>query len=103
MPFELPTPKAIDMPKRKELKKTINTICSDVFAECVAMSLYHGNANESNVEALLSSIMAIRDDYISRISHPEPGMKSKVYFDHLASSFAEHISEVIDQISILSE
>ena len=91
------------MPNRKDLKSTINSICSDVFAECVAMSLYHGNAHEDNVEALLKSILAIRNDFISRISHPEPGMKKKVYFDHLANSFAEQISEVIDQISNLSE
>ena len=103
LPLSTTTPKTTDMPKRKDLKNTINTICSDVFAECVAMSLYHGNADESNVDALLSSIMAIRDDFISRISHPEPGMKKKQYFDHLASSFAEQISEVIDQISNLSE
>ena len=85
------------MANRKDLKTSINNICRDVFAECVAMSLYHGN-----VEALLYSILAIRDDFISRISHPEPGMDKKVYFDHLANSFTEQITEIIDQISNLS-
>lgn len=88
---------------RKELKKTINSICSDMFAECVAMSLYHGNTHEANTEALLSSILATRDDYISRISHPEPGMAPKAYYDHLANSFAEQISEIMDHITNMSE
>lgn len=91
------------MPNRKDLKSTINNICSAVFAECVAMSLYHGKTHEENVDALLESILAIRNDYISRISHPEPGMKKKEYFDHLAHSFTEQITEIIDQISNLSE
>ena len=91
------------MPNRKDLKKSINSICSDVFAECVAMSLYHGNTDEANVDALFSSILAIRTDFISRISHPEPGMKKKDYYDHLANAFTEQISEVIDQICNMSE
>jgi len=91
------------MPNRKDLKKTINTLCSAVFAECVAVSLYHGKAHEDNVDALLSSILATRDDYISRISHPEPGMTKRAYYNHLVSSFTEQISEIIDHISNLSE
>jgi hypothetical protein len=91
------------MPNKKDLKSTINSICSDVFAECVAMSLYHSKADEENVNALLASILDVRDDFISRISHPEPGMKKKEYYDHLARSFTEQISEIIDQISNLSE
>lgn len=90
------------MPNKKDLKKSINNICSDIFAECVAMSLYH-HAHEENVDALLSSILAIRNDFISRISHPEPGMRPKEYYDHLAKSFTEQITETIDQISNLSE
>ena len=91
------------MHNRRGLKRSINSLCSNLLAECIAMSLYSGKAEESNVDALLTSIIAIRDDYISRISHPEPGMKKKEYYDHLAKSFADQISEVIDQISNLSE
>ena len=90
------------MPNRKDLKKSINSICSDVFAECVAMSLY-SNTHEENVDAVLSSILAIRADFISRISHPEPGMKKKDYYDHLANAFTEQISEVMDQICNMSD
>ena len=99
LPLSTTTPKTTDMPKRKDLKNTINTICSDVFAECVAMSLYHGNADESNVDALLSSIMAIRDDFISRISHPEPGMNPQTYFKDLREKFTAQVNEILDQIN----
>ena len=35
--------KQYNMPNRRDLKKTINYICSELFAECVAASLYNGN------------------------------------------------------------
>ncbi|MBR0117556.1 MAG: hypothetical protein IKH02_01340 [Prevotella sp.] len=91
------------MPNRKDLKQSINNICSDVFAECVATSLYSGKINEANVDALLASILKTRDDFISRISHPEPGMRKKDYYNHLAKDFTEQISEIIDHIGNLSE
>ena len=67
------------MSNKKDLKKTINYICSELFAECVAASLYNGKPNEDSVNALLSSILMIQNDYVRRISHPEPGMKQKEY------------------------
>jgi hypothetical protein len=88
---------------KKDLKKTINSICSDIFAECVAMSLYHGKTHEANTDALLASIIATRDDFIARISHPEPGLSPKKYYDHLANAFAEEISEIMDNITNMSE
>ena len=88
---------------KKDLKKTINAICSDIFAECVAMSLYHGKTDEANTEALLASILATRDDFISRISHPEPGMPPKKYYDHLANDFSKQMGEILDQINALNQ
>ena len=90
------------MANRKNLKSTINSICSDIFAECVAFSLYGSKANEDNVEALLKSIVKIREDFISRISHPEPGLSKKVYYDKLANDFTKQITEIIDHIGNLN-
>ena len=89
------------MPNRRDLKKTINYICSELFAECVAASLYNGNHSEDNVNALLSSILMIQNDYVNRISHPEPGMKKKEYFKDLIDNFNKQTSEIIDQIASL--
>lgn len=89
------------MPNKRDLKKTINYICSELFAECVAASLYNGNPNEDSVNALLSSILMIQNDYVNRISHPEPGMKQKDYFRDLIDNFNKQTSEIIDQIASL--
>jgi hypothetical protein len=67
----------------------------------VAASLYNGNPSEDNVNALLSSILMIQNDYVNRISHPEPGMKKKEYFKDLIDNFNKQTSEIIDQIASL--
>lgn len=90
------------MSNKRDLKKTINYICSELFAECVAASLYNGQPNEDNVNALLSSILMIQNDYVRRISHPEPGMKKEDYFKDLIKNFNKQTSEIIDQIAALS-
>ena len=83
------------MANKRTLKKTINYICSDLFAECVAASLYSGKP------ALLTSILSIQSDFIRRISHTEPGMKNKVYFQNFMKDFNKQVSEIIDQIGNL--
>lgn len=86
------------MANKRNLKRTINYVCSDLFAECVAAYLYTGKQNDENMNALLNSILVIHNHYISRISHPEPGIKQKAYYQDLIKKFNEEVSEIIDQI-----
>ena len=90
---------AFIMTNRKDLKRTINYICGELFAECVAASLYGGNPDKQNTEALLTSILRINTDFVKRISHPEPGMPKKEYFKVLIRDFNEQASEIVDQIN----
>lgn len=86
------------MANKKELKRTINSICSDLFAEAMAASLYSNRDNKEAADNLLSTIIITRNDFISRISHPEPGMKAKLYYKKLASDFSDTASDIIDKI-----
>ena len=65
------------MGNKRNLKRTINYICGDLFTEVIAASLYGDNVNKENIEALLTSIVLLRNNYVGRISHVEPGMKAK--------------------------
>lgn len=89
------------MANKRQLKSTINLVCSDLFAECVAASLYGPKNGVQDVDGILSSIIITHNDYISRISHPEPGMAPKVYFNTLVSDFNKQVTEIIDQINTL--
>ena len=89
------------MEKKRNLKRTINYICSHLFAEAIAASLYGERPNKDNVDALLTSIIIIHNDFISRVSHPEPGMKTKVYYKAIIEDFNKQASEIVDQIQNL--
>ena len=89
------------MANKRNLIQTINYICSDLFAEAVAASLYGEKPNKDNIDALLSSILIIHNDFLSRVSHPEPGMDKKVYYKAIIEDFNKQASEIIDQIQNL--
>ncbi|MBQ4388129.1 MAG: hypothetical protein II822_11080 [Prevotella sp.] len=87
------------MANKRTLKHSISLFCEELFAECVAASLY--GQSKSNAEALIFSIVKMEDDFIRRISHPEPGMPARLYFKDLREKFTIQASEIIDQINNL--
>lgn len=87
------------MSNKRTLKKGIRLICEDLFAECVAVSLYGPEANKENAEALLFAIVKMQDNFINRISHPEPGISAKVYYKDLREKFSAQVNEILDQIN----
>jgi hypothetical protein len=89
------------MANKRTQKKIINQVCEALFTECIAASLYGAGGPKENADAMLVSIVRMHDDFIRRVSHPEPGMPPRKYFKHLRDSFAAQVSEVIDQINTL--
>ena len=89
------------MANKRTLKQAINLISEELFVECVAASLYGNEKHPENTEALLQSIIKMQADFISRVSHPEPGMKAGVYYKNLRESFTKQVGEIVDQINNL--
>ncbi|MBR1840106.1 MAG: hypothetical protein IJ782_05950 [Prevotella sp.] len=89
------------MASKRNLKKEINYVCSELFAECVATALYSNNSDEANVDSFLTALMKMHSDYIMRVSHPEPGMKAKEYYKAVVTSFNNEVNDLIDQIGNL--
>ena len=87
------------MANKRTLKKCINLICEDLFAESVAVSLYGPENDKENAEAVLSSIVKMEDHYIKRVSHPEPGIPAKKYYKDLREKFSSQVNEILDQIN----
>ncbi|MBP5775972.1 MAG: hypothetical protein J6W56_00305 [Prevotella sp.] len=87
------------MANKRTLKRGIQLICEDLFAECVAVSLYGPKANKENAETLLPVIVKMQDDFINRISHPEPGISAEAYFKDLREKFTSQVNEILDQIN----
>ncbi len=53
------------MANKRDLKRTINYITSELFAETVAASLYNGT-QQADVDGILSSIVMVNDDFIKK-------------------------------------
>ena len=85
------------MSNKRSLKRTINLICEELLAECIAASLY--GPNRESAASLIHSTLKLRQDFISRVSHPEPGMPAKKYFSVLRENFVSQAGEIIDQIN----
>ncbi|MBQ0063728.1 MAG: hypothetical protein KBS94_06865 [Prevotella sp.] len=90
------------MANKRDLKKLINYSSSELFAECIAVSLYSSSPEQENVDSLLRSIIDMRNDYVERICHVEPGKNPKEYFDALIQDFNQQIGEVLEQINSLN-
>lgn len=84
------------MANKRTLKKNINNICSLLFSECVAESLYN-NKQERGAE-MLSNILAMHGNYIRRVSHPEPGLTAKTYYNDLINRFNAETEEMVNNI-----
>ncbi|MCR5680426.1 MAG: hypothetical protein K6G08_09505 [Prevotella sp.] len=89
------------MANKRTLKHAINGICDELLVECVAASLYGNEQHHDNAEALFASIIRMQCDFISRVSHPEPGMPAKRYYKDLREKFSAQLSEHVDQIQSL--
>ena len=89
------------MANKRDLKRTINYITSELFAETMAAIINSDKVDKEAGANLLASIIITRDDFIKRVSHPEPGMKAHKYFKTLAVDFNNSMSEIIDRISNL--
>ncbi len=84
---------------KRSLKKAINAVSDQLFANAVAVSLYGNDRNAENDEVLINSIISLREDFVSRISHPEPEMKKQAYYKDLQEKFIKQAQELADQIS----
>ena len=87
------------MANRRSIKRLINLICEELFAEAVAASLYGNEPHKENADALLFSIIRLQRNYISRVSYVEPGLEAKKYFKDLREKFSAEVDEIADQIN----
>ena len=76
-------------------------VCTELWAECVAVSLYSSKPDEASVETVLHSVIKLEREFTSRVSHCEPGLKAKVYFRDLTDKFKTRACEIADQINNL--
>lgn len=89
------------MAKRRILKKKVNYIVGELFTECLIASKLNKEANSEKIDAIFVRILNLQNEYISRISHTEPG-NVKAFYKHLIAGFEAEVNNIIDEIGQLN-
>ena len=87
------------MSSRKALKKKVNAIAGELFAECVVNSHVAG-VDQQKVYDLMTAILHMADDFIQRINHTEPG-SVKEFYKKFQTDFDAEVQKIVDGIAEL--
>ena len=61
------------MASRRNLKKNVNYIAGELFSECLVNSMFVPGTDKVKADELMNEILLMQTDFVSRISHTEPG------------------------------
>ena len=86
--------------KRRLLKKQVNYIAGELFAECVVLTQVVPGIDEKKVDDLMTRILYMQDDFINRISHTQPG-NVKGFYKAFKADFQAQVDAIIDEIGNL--
>lgn len=92
--------KTSNMASRKALKKGINYIVGELFTECVYISLTLPEADKAKADKVMTDILDMQDDFVSRISHTEPG-NVKGFYKKLREDFNARVSSILEAMGQL--
>lgn len=90
------------MASRKDLKKTINNIASELFTECMILKETMGADKQEAVNTLITKVLHLQNEHICRISHTEPGNVGGFY-KKLYADFDKEVGEILDGMKALCE
>ena len=90
------------MASRRHLKRDISYVIGDIFTECLIYKELVPGTNKDEAEKLIVDLLRIDNEFITRISHTEPGNAKKDY-SQLVKDFQKSISEVIDKLTKLKK
>ena len=90
------------MANKRQLKQSIHQICGRLYAQGVTAAFLSGQPQRQDVDNVLSTIMRMHAYYISRVSHPEPGITAKEYYNNLTDDFMKQVAGILDLINDLA-
>jgi hypothetical protein len=85
------------MANRRQLKKAVNRIATELMVECVAVQHNHPKVALADVENIAKSILLLQEDYLARLSHVDKH-QVKRFFAQWHDDIAVSTNEIIDAI-----
>lgn len=89
------------MASRRQLKKNVNYIAGELFSECLINNMFVPGTDKSKSDKLMAEILEMQADFVSRISHTEPG-NVKGFYKKFRTDFNAKVNEIIDAIAKLN-
>lgn len=86
------------MANRRNLKKNVNYIADVTVGMCMIEGMNAEGEKREAISELISQVINLRSDIISRISHTEPG-NVKAFYKKLKFDFNTKIEEVFNELS----
>jgi len=90
------------MASRRDLKRDISYVIGDIFTECLVYKELVPGTDKNEAEKLIVDLLRIDNEFITRISHTEPG-NAKEYYRALVKDFQTEIGKVIDKLTKLKK
>lgn len=87
------------MSSRRVLKKKVNAIAGELFAECIVNSHVPG-IDQEKVYKIMAAILNMTDDFIKRINHTEPG-NTKEFYKKFYVDFDTKVQDIANEITQL--
>lgn len=88
------------MASRRKLKKNVNYIIGELFAECIIRCMASSKVAEKQADQILAEILKVQDEFICRISHTEPG-NVKGFYKKFYGDFNQEINKIAEGIEKL--
>lgn len=84
------------MANRKRLKKSVKLVTGNLLADCVALNMC-GMGNEEEIAQIMTEVIALHRDFVSRISHTEKG-NERLFYKKFRQEFTEKVNALSDRI-----
>ena len=84
------------MANKRELKKSINYIASDLFQECIILKMIK-KADNAKADEVLVDILNLQNEFLARANHPQPGAV-KAYYRKLYADFGDAVESIINKM-----
>ncbi len=87
------------MATKRALKKNVNYIVSELFAECIVSKQIPGT-DQAKADALMEEILKTQTEFLCRLSHPEPG-NTKNFYKTFYTDFNARLQTIVESLGNL--
>lgn len=93
------------MAKRRELKKDVDYLVTEVVSDCYTYMLLNGDKNRDKAVEIIESILKMRNEVIRKINTPgkKDAKANRAYFKELHREILEGVDSCFTKLSELTK